>query len=88
MNAIKELEVPNVLHEQIALRRLKPGHAPRIHWPRPRRLVGLAARALRWCAAWLEPVELVRQVAPDRPPIPRSEWEKPGMPPGPQLPWA
>ena len=56
------------LHEQLALRRLKELWAP-------------VVKAWRWpLAALLLPirgVELVRRVAPDRPPLLRVEWEKP-----------
>jgi hypothetical protein len=72
----------HVLHEQQALHRLRevppapPDPAFRTTLARERALVRLIA-VLRAIIAVLEPLELVQNVGPDRPPLRRDEWDPP-----------
>ena len=61
-----EIHVPTnfALHEQLALKRLR-----RVKWK------GWALRLWDIALAWLEPVELVRQVGPGLRPLRKHEWE-------------
>jgi hypothetical protein len=77
MNALENRQ-PNrnlELHEQLALRRLKPPELR--HWLRR------ALHAADWLASLLEAPELRQRVAPNQPPLRRHEWEKRDWPPPP-----
>jgi hypothetical protein len=60
------------LHEQLALKRLRRSSSPKpvksssLNWP-------------GWISLFLRPVELVREVAPGKPPLSREQWNPPQL---------